>query len=213
MARRAQGAARQGERVHPAARGAGEGAPRAAVGESREGVRLRGAGGPRRPSADLFARRGPADRPALHVRTGLERGLPELLLLVGQFQRHRRAPGRARHLVRRWCRVRRSRGSRPTSKRMGWTFRWVSSLGNDFNFDFGVSFAAGRKGSSTISRPQAVRRGEPRHQRLPPRRTARSFTPTRPTRRGLDVLNGAYQLLDITSKGGTRRSCPARWRG
>ena len=25
-------------------------------------------------------------------------------------------------------------------KRMGWTFRWVSSLGSDFNYDFGVSF-------------------------------------------------------------------------
>ena len=25
--------------------------------------------------------------------------------------------------------------------RMGWTFPWVSSHGNDFNFDFGVSFA------------------------------------------------------------------------
>jgi predicted dithiol-disulfide oxidoreductase (DUF899 family) len=25
-------------------------------------------------------------------------------------------------------------------RRMGWTFRWVSSLGNDFNFDFNVSF-------------------------------------------------------------------------
>ena len=23
---------------------------------------------------------------------------------------------------------------------MGWTFRWVSSAGSDFNFDFGVSF-------------------------------------------------------------------------
>lgn len=25
-------------------------------------------------------------------------------------------------------------------KRMGWTFRWLSSSGSDFNFDFGVSF-------------------------------------------------------------------------
>ena len=25
-------------------------------------------------------------------------------------------------------------------KRMGWTVRWVSSLNNDFNFDYGVSF-------------------------------------------------------------------------
>ena len=26
-------------------------------------------------------------------------------------------------------------------RRMGWTFPWVSSLGSDFNFDFGVSFS------------------------------------------------------------------------
>ena len=32
-------------------------------------------------------------------------------------------------------------------KRMGWTFRWVSSAGSDFNFDFYVSFPAeGRQG-------------------------------------------------------------------
>jgi predicted dithiol-disulfide oxidoreductase (DUF899 family) len=23
---------------------------------------------------------------------------------------------------------------------MGWSFKWVSSFGSDFNFDFGVSF-------------------------------------------------------------------------
>lgn len=30
-------------------------------------------------------------------------------------------------------------------KRMGWTFRWVSSAGSDFNFDFHVSFRAGER--------------------------------------------------------------------
>jgi predicted dithiol-disulfide oxidoreductase (DUF899 family) len=25
-------------------------------------------------------------------------------------------------------------------KRMGWSFKWVSSLGSDFNFDYRVSF-------------------------------------------------------------------------
>ena len=32
-------------------------------------------------------------------------------------------------------------------KRMGWTFKWVSSYGNDFNHDFHVSFTQGRDGS------------------------------------------------------------------
>ena len=30
-------------------------------------------------------------------------------------------------------------------KRMGWTFRWVSSAGNDFNFDYHVSFPEGTR--------------------------------------------------------------------
>ena len=29
-------------------------------------------------------------------------------------------------------------------KRMGWKFKWVSSLGSDFNYDFRVSFSPGR---------------------------------------------------------------------
>jgi predicted dithiol-disulfide oxidoreductase (DUF899 family) len=29
---------------------------------------------------------------------------------------------------------------RAYKRRMGWQFRWVSSAGSDFNFDFGVSF-------------------------------------------------------------------------
>jgi len=28
----------------------------------------------------------------------------------------------------------------PVKRRMGWRFRWVSSFGNDFNYDYGVSF-------------------------------------------------------------------------
>jgi predicted dithiol-disulfide oxidoreductase (DUF899 family) len=30
----------------------------------------------------------------------------------------------------------------PFRKRMGWKFKWVSSYGSDFNFDYGVSFTA-----------------------------------------------------------------------
>jgi predicted dithiol-disulfide oxidoreductase (DUF899 family) len=30
-------------------------------------------------------------------------------------------------------------------KRMGWRFRWVSSAGNDFNFDYNVSYPSGRR--------------------------------------------------------------------
>ena len=37
----------------------------------------------------------------------------------------------------------------PFQKRMGWRFKWVSSYGSDFNFDYGVSF-----------RPEQIARGK-----------------------------------------------------
>ena len=33
-----------------------------------------------------------------------------------------------------------TRSSPPTRQRMGWSFKWVSSFGSDFNFDYHVSF-------------------------------------------------------------------------
>ena len=38
------------------------------------------------------------------------------------------------------CRARRSRSLQAYKRRMGWTFPWASSYGDDFNFDFNVSF-------------------------------------------------------------------------
>jgi predicted dithiol-disulfide oxidoreductase (DUF899 family) len=87
-------------------------------------------------------------------------------------------------------------------KRMGWNLRWVSSLGNDFNFDFAVSFPADEKkpkynfgtikpyGQETPGL-SAFRRGE----------DGAIYRTYSTYARGLDMLNGTYQLLDITSKG------------
>ena len=86
---------------------------------------------------------------------------------------------------------------------MSWNFRWVSSAGSDFNFDFGVSFKP-REGAAHDynygseqfdgeEKPgvSAFRRGD-----------GGAIYHTYSTyARGLDVLNGAYHLLDITSKG------------
>ncbi|MSR15559.1 MAG: DUF899 domain-containing protein [Gammaproteobacteria bacterium] len=90
-------------------------------------------------------------------------------------------------------------------QRMGWTLPWASSLGSEFNFDYQVSFtdeelAAGdvtynyerRKfpvveapGISTFIRNE---QGEVFH-------TYSCYA------RGLDMLNGAYHLLDLMPKG------------
>ena len=87
-------------------------------------------------------------------------------------------------------------------KRMGWTFRWVSSAGSDFNFDYGASFKPDEQGLQynfgTI-KPygeetpgiSVFRRGD----------DGAIYHTYSTYARGLDVVNGTYHLLDLTSKG------------
>jgi predicted dithiol-disulfide oxidoreductase (DUF899 family) len=93
----------------------------------------------------------------------------------------------------------------PVKRRMGWRFCWVSSFGSDFNYDFGVSFTdehvANRTtgynfgttpyanpdlpGASIFARDE---RGKIYH-------TYSTYT------RGLELLDGAFNWLDLTPKG------------
>ncbi len=100
-------------------------------------------------------------------------------------------------------------------KRMGWTFRWVSSAASDFNFDFGVSFKPtegapqdgkahdynyGSEKFDGEEKPgvSAFRRGD----------DGAIYHTYSTYARGLDVLNSAYHLLDITSKGRDEAGLP-----
>lgn len=95
-------------------------------------------------------------------------------------------------------------------KRMGWTFPWVSSLGSDFNFDFGVSFT-----------PEDVAKGATynyapwEHQGEMPGASAflkaddSSVLHTYSTYgRGIDILNSAYNWLDLTASGRDEEGLP-----
>jgi predicted dithiol-disulfide oxidoreductase (DUF899 family) len=97
-------------------------------------------------------------------------------------------------------------------KRMGWTFDWVSSTRNDFNYDYAVSFTpeqvkSGEKvynfgtsgfgveeapGISVFYRNQA---GDIFH-------TYSCFA------RGLDMMNAAYHYLDLTPLGRHEQGLP-----
>ena len=93
-------------------------------------------------------------------------------------------------------------------ERMGWTFKWVSSAATDFNIDFGVSdisfynfapldeVADERPGLSAFI--QADRQ---------------VFHTYSAYSRGLDIFNGAYQMLDMTPKGRDEGALPwtAAW--
>jgi len=90
-------------------------------------------------------------------------------------------------------------------KRMGWTFRWVSSLDGDFNFDFGVSLKEGDAYNfGTIGDVKGEMPGVSAFRREDGAiyRTYSAYA------RGVDLLNGTYHLLDITSKGRDEAGLP-----
>jgi predicted dithiol-disulfide oxidoreductase (DUF899 family) len=90
------------------------------------------------------------------------------------------------------------------AKLMGWTFPWYSSDDSDFNYDFGVSF-----------RPEDLARGpvsynyqmeDSRMSDLPGfsafiRDGAAIYHTYSCFARGLDMMNPAYQILDLTALG------------
>ncbi len=97
-------------------------------------------------------------------------------------------------------------------RRMGWEFRWVSSIGNTFNHDFNVSFT-----------PEEMARGEVDYnytmQRFPSEEAPGISVFHRAASgglhhtyscysRGLDMLNVAYHYLDLVPKGRDEGALP-----
>jgi len=89
-------------------------------------------------------------------------------------------------------------------KRMGWNFEWVSSLGNSFNRDFAVSFTP-----EQIAAPdnnynfgtQKFGMDEAPGISVFARDDGAIYHSYSTYSRGLDMLNGAYHLLDLVPKG------------
>jgi len=90
-------------------------------------------------------------------------------------------------------------------KRMGWTFKWVSSFSNDFNRDFGVSFTEQELKSpgtvyNYVSKPYPVKE-LPGMSVFFKDEEGNIFHTYSTYARGLDVFLGTYNLLDIVPKG------------
>lgn len=97
-------------------------------------------------------------------------------------------------------------------KRMGWDFTWVSSLGNDFNFDFNVSFAEAEMERGEVfynfrqtTFPSSEGPGASVFCR---NETGEIFHTYSCYGRGLDMLNGAYHYIDLTPKGRDEQELP-----
>ena len=89
-------------------------------------------------------------------------------------------------------------------KRMGWTFEWVSSAPSRFSEDFGVSFDAEDFASGAPHynfEPMGFQTDELPGISVFARKGDDVFHSYSTYSRGLDLLNGAYNFLDLTPKG------------
>ena len=86
-------------------------------------------------------------------------------------------------------------------ERMGWSFEWVSSLGNSFNRDFAVSFAKDTPGNNYNFGTQHFGGEEAPGISVFARDGSAIYHTYSTYARGLDMLNGAYHLLDLVPKG------------
>nr|WP_294508094.1 thioredoxin family protein [uncultured Rhodopila sp.] len=100
-------------------------------------------------------------------------------------------------------------------QRMGWTFPWVSSQGSDFNFDFGVSFtpddiAAGRAlyNYGTVIRSSQDMFGVSIFVQDD---SGAIFHTYSTYHRGIELLMGALNWLDLTPRGRNETRGPMSW--
>ena len=80
----------------------------------------------------------------------------------------------------------------PFKRRMGWRFAWVSSAGSDFNYDFGATDENDQEqhGLSVFAKNAA----------------GQVFHTYSTQGRGVDLLIGAHNILDLTPKGRNEQS-------
>jgi len=90
-------------------------------------------------------------------------------------------------------------------RRMGWRFKWVSSANTDFNYDLGVSFSP-----EQLERGALLYNAGTANPGMPDREGASVFYKDRTGAvfhtyscyaRGIETLNGTYNMLDLVPKG------------
>jgi predicted dithiol-disulfide oxidoreductase (DUF899 family) len=94
---------------------------------------------------------------------------------------------------------------------MGWAFDWVSSHGNSFNHDFTVSFTPeelARDGNNYNFGTSRFRGPEAPGLSVFVKDVDSIYRSYSCYARGLDVLNSAYQYLDIVPKGRDEAALP-----
>ena len=89
-------------------------------------------------------------------------------------------------------------------ERMGWSFQWLSAFETDFNYDYGVSFTpeqietGGVYNYAVEPTPEADREGVSVFYRDGEGRLFHTYSAYA---RGIDIVNTAYNYLDLVPKG------------
>jgi predicted dithiol-disulfide oxidoreductase (DUF899 family) len=101
---------------------------------------------------------------------------------------------------------------RAQAERLGWRFKWLSSQGSDFNFDYGVSFHAEDPAQAEDSynyAPRSIASSElPGISVFVKDAGGAVFHSYSCYARGIDMMNGTYQYLDLTPKGRDEAGLP-----
>jgi predicted dithiol-disulfide oxidoreductase (DUF899 family) len=103
----------------------------------------------------------------------------------------------------------------PFKKRMGWTFKWLSSQGSDFNYDYQASFTPEQTQSGavyynykTAKMNMADREGTSAFYKD---ESGAVFHTYSCYARGIDMMNTAYHYIDLTPKGRDEGDSPQSW--
>jgi len=154
--------------------------------------------------ADLFAGRSQLIVYHFMLGPGWKEGCPSCSFLADHFD------GSATHLAQRDATLLVvSRAPLPQieafKKRMGWRFKWASSYGIEFNYDYHVSFTPEEMAKGAVEYNYAL--GPFPSEEAPGAsvfykdETGAIFHTYSCYARGLDILLGAYNFLDLTPKG------------
>jgi len=97
-------------------------------------------------------------------------------------------------------------------RRMGWQFKWVSSNGNDFNFDFHVSFTPEERAQGEVyynfGMTDFPAEEAPGISLFYKNEAGEVFHTYSTFGRGVEVMIGAYNMIDLAPKGRDERDVP-----
>ena len=100
-------------------------------------------------------------------------------------------------------------------KRMGWSFKWLSSSQNDFNYDYQASFTPEATQSGTIFYNYAKQKMNMSDREgvsvFYKDASGAIFHTYSAYARGIDMLNTAYHYLDLLPKGRDEGDSPQSW--